>query len=217
MQWFSAAITAIGVTGICYGAQYYLNKKYEMNLFCMGKWIIDRVVLAVGIFACITTFLLGIVRLPQMGFTGYLLTAILLTGLAVITVTDWKKQLISNKTILLLLALWVVITGSNIIVNLDSGVALLFRSLGGALISGIIFGLCYLLSRGGMGAGDVKLAFTMGLYLTGERIMGAIFYGTILCCIFSVVQLFRKKLTLKNGVPMAPFLYAGTVLTLFIL
>lgn len=217
MQWFSAVITAIGVTAVYYAAQYYLDKKYGMNLQYRGKWIVDKVVLAVGIFACITTFLLGIVRLPQLGFAGYLLTAVLLTGLAVVAVTDWKKQLISNRTILLLLALWVVIAGSNVIVNLDSGVALLFRSLAGALISGIIFGLCYLLSRGGMGAGDVKLAFTMGLYLTGERIMGAVFYGTVLCCIFSVVQLIRKKLTLKNGVPMAPFLYMGTVLTLFIL
>ena len=66
------------------------------------------------------------------------------------------------------------------------------------------------------GGGDVKLAFVMGLYLTGERIMGALFYGTVLCCIYSIVQLIRKKLTLKNGVPMTPFLFLGTFITLLI-
>jgi len=54
------------------------------------------------------------------------------------------------------------------------------------------------------------------LYLTGERIMGALFYGTVLCCIYSIVQLIRKKLTLKNGVPMTPFLFLGTFITLLI-
>lgn len=58
--------------------------------------------------------------------------------------------------------------------------------------------------------------FVMGLYLTGQRIMGAIFYGILLCCIYSIVQLCRKKMGFKDGVPLTPFLYAGTFITLLI-
>ena len=68
-----------------------------------------------------------------------------------------------------------------------------------------------------MGAGDVKLVFVMDLYLTGQRILGAVFYGSLLCCAWSLLQLARKKLGLKDGVPLVPFLYLGTLITLFIL
>ena len=68
-----------------------------------------------------------------------------------------------------------------------------------------------------MGAGDVKLVFVLGLYMTGERIMGAIFYGVLLCCIYSIIMLCRKKIGLKDGVPMAPFLYMGMCINLLIM
>ena len=60
------------------------------------------------------------------------------------------------------------------------------------------------------------MVFVMGLYLTGQRIIGAIFYGALLCCVYSLIQMGRKKLGLKDGVPIVPFLYLGTLITLLI-
>ena len=78
-------------------------------------------------------------------------------------------------------------------------------------------GVSMLLSKGQLGAGDVKLVFVMGLYLPGERIIGAVFYGTLICCVYSVLLLIRKKITRKDGVPMTPFLYLGTIITYIIM
>ena len=116
-----------------------------------------------------------------------------------------------------MLLLWSGIIGISIIANTENGLGILFGSLLGALTGGLIFLLCYVLSRGQMGAGDVKLAFVMGLYLTGDKIIGAIFYGVILCMIYSVIQLIRKRIGLKDGVPLAPFLYIGTLITYIIM
>ena len=97
------------------------------------------------------------------------------------------------------------------------GIALFAKSLMGGIVGGLTFLLCYLLSAKKVGAGDVKLSFVMGLYLTGDRIIGAIFYGTLVCCVYSIVMLIRKKIGLKDGVPMVPFLYIGVLITLFII
>lgn len=216
MQWFSAAFTAGVVTAVFYGLQYIVEQKMDLEFRHSGKWITDITVILTLILTFSGTLVVSGIRLPQLGASRYLLAAVLLGGLAVLTVTDCKKQMVPNKVILILLLLWTAVVGITLIVTVSYGFELLCRSLGGGLISGLIFLLCYLFSRGQMGAGDVKLAFVMGLYLTGERIMGALFYGTVLCCIYSIVQLLRKKLTLKNGVPMTPFLYLGTLIALLI-
>ena len=80
-----------------------------------------------------------------------------------------------------------------------------------------IFLLCYVLTKKKLGAGDVKFAFILGLYMTSSRMFGGIFYGSVLCCLFCIVQIIRKKLTFKSGVPMIPFLYMGCLVTYIIL
>ena len=82
----------------------------------------------------------------------------------------------------------------------------------GLLFCMISFGLGYLLSRGSMGAGDVKLSFVMGLYLTGEYVVGAVFYGCVAGAVFAVVQLLRRKLSRKDTIPFVPFLYLGLII-----
>ena len=65
---------------------------------------------------------------------------------------------------------------------------------------------------GCLGAGDVKLALVMGLYLTGEYVVGAVFYGCIASAAYSLVQLARKKLSRKDTIPFVPFLYLGLII-----
>ena len=81
----------------------------------------------------------------------------------------------------------------------------------GFLFCLISFGLGYLLSHGSMGAGDVKLSLIMGIYLTGNDIPGAIFYGCLIAAGYSIVQLLRKKISRKDRLPFVPFLYMGVV------
>ncbi|MBQ1281695.1 MAG: hypothetical protein IIY16_05580, partial [Oscillospiraceae bacterium] len=86
----------------------------------------------------------------------------------------------------------------------------------GALIAGAVFFLCYLISGRQLGGGDVKLSLVMGLYLTGARVMGAVTYGVVLCCIYTVINLLLKRISMKDGIPLVPFLYLGTLLVLLI-
>ena len=82
----------------------------------------------------------------------------------------------------------------------------------GVVFCMLSFGIVFMLGRGSMGAGDMKLSLVMGLLLTGEYVVGAVLYGCLAAAVFSIVQMLRKKLTRRDRIPFVPFLYVGLVL-----
>jgi leader peptidase (prepilin peptidase)/N-methyltransferase len=86
-------------------------------------------------------------------------------------------------------------------------------ALGGAIGFAILF-LIAIVSRGGMGWGDVKLAALIGL-ATGfplvffSLIMGAILGGTV-----AVALMIAKKKTRRETIPFGPFLAVAAMITL---
>ena len=79
-----------------------------------------------------------------------------------------------------------------------------------------MFLVCYLLSKKQLGAGDVKLAVTMGMYLGVPLALSAFLFGSVLCCVHSLIRVARKKLTWKDSVPMVPYFMIGLWLILLI-
>lgn len=202
---FNAFLVLVINYGILVCTEKQRNIRFQRKKIMYLEIMTAVAVIVVGVLSPITMVTEAMLRYCFLG------------TLSAIAVTDWEKHFISNKLLLVMLLLWSGIIGISIIANTENGLGILFSSLLGALTGGLIFLLCYVLSRGQMGAGDVKLAFVMGLYLTGDKIIGAIFYGVILCMIYSVIQLIRKRIGLKDGVPLAPFLYIGTLITYIIM
>ena len=74
-----------------------------------------------------------------------------------------------------------------------------------------------LITRGrGMGLGDVKLAFLMGLVLGWPSILLALLLAFASGALVGLTLIFFKKKTLKSQIPFGPFLVAATVFTLFL-
>lgn len=217
MDIISAFLGAVVVAACSYMTICVYHKNRPLEVRQKGAMIYSPFLVgAVGV-AFLAVFALGMTKRTAWGISDMLLHYSLIWGMSVLSVTDQGQQRIPNRLLMAMLMIWALIAGSCIILQTEMGMAFLFRSLGGGLAGGLIFLLCYIVSRRQLGAGDVKLAFVMGLYLTGQRIIGAIFYGIVLCCIYSVVQLARKKIGLKDGVALAPFLYLGVLITLFML
>ena len=218
MMWIGISVmNAFTVVLLYYLGIHYLEYAVGFDLKKKKKLIIDKVVIIDGIITFILTGVITYLRFPNMIMEMKILTSVFITIMAVLSVCDYKKSIVPNRVILVSLGVWMLIVCVSIILHTSLGVALLGRSLIGGVIAGLIFLLCYFLSKKKLGAGDVKLAFVIGLYMTSERMFGGIFYGSILCCIFSIVQIIRKKLSLKSGVPMIPFLYMGCLITYIIL
>lgn len=88
-----------------------------------------------------------------------------------------------------------------------------YAALGGA-IGFVIFLLIALVSRGGMGWGDVKLAALIGLATGFPLVFVAIIMAAILGGIVAVALLVAKKRNRREMIPFGPFLALAAMVTL---
>jgi leader peptidase (prepilin peptidase) / N-methyltransferase len=135
--------------------------------------------------------------------------------LVVIAVIDIEKGLILN---------WLVYPGMvvalicSIFATQLAGDQVVVPSLARAAIGGgagfILFLLIVLLSRGGMGIGDIEMAAFMGIMLGFPYILVGIFLAIVIGGLVAVGLLVTGVKGRKQTVPFGPFLAAGAFLAL---
>lgn len=90
--------------------------------------------------------------------------------------------------------------------------------VGAAIAFGVML-LIYLLSRGGMGDGDVRLSPLLGLYLgwlNPGLVLVGLFFGFLSGAVVGLLLLATKKAGRRTAVPFGPFLALGTVVAIFL-
>jgi prepilin signal peptidase PulO-like enzyme (type II secretory pathway) len=85
--------------------------------------------------------------------------------------------------------------------------------LGGAAGLGL-FVIVFFISRGKMGAGDVKLAGLIGLMLGYPAALNALVWGIILGGVAALLLLVTRKVGRKSYMAYAPYLSAGALIVL---
>jgi len=78
----------------------------------------------------------------------------------------------------------------------------------------VLFFLLAIVSRGGMGWGDVKLAGLIGLATGFPLVFFSIIMGAILGGIVAAALMIAKKKTIKQTIPFGPFLALAAMVTL---
>jgi Flp pilus assembly protein protease CpaA len=131
-------------------------------------------------------------------------------------VNDIKTKKIANKLVLAMLAGWGVILALQVFTQIDEAVRILVISALGFAVAGGLFLLVYVISRKGLGGGDVKFMAVAGLYLGVFGVIPAMLYGTVLAGLTGLVLILMKKITRKGTIPLAPFLYVGILITVFL-
>lgn len=178
----------------------------------IGKSFLEIVVLAAAEAAFFRIWWQTFKASDGMSVIAFLLLYTMLVGMTFFCVTDYWEKIVPNRALLVLLLLWIILVGMYGVRNPDKIMPVIAGAVLGLVFCVISFGFCYLLSRGSMGAGDVKLSLVMGLYLTGEYVVGTVLYGCMICAAYSIVMLLRKKLSRKDTIPFVPFLYIGMIL-----
>ncbi|MPM96161.1 Type 4 prepilin-like proteins leader peptide-processing enzyme [bioreactor metagenome] len=74
--------------------------------------------------------------------------------------------------------------------------------------------LIFILSRGGMGAGDVKLSFVLGLWLGLKASIVCLMLAFILGGVIGVLLLATGIKQRKDPIPFGPFLCLGAFISL---
>ena len=80
------------------------------------------------------------------------------------------------------------------------------------------FGLFYavaVLSRGGMGGGDIKMMAMVGAIMGWKTVLLTTFLGSLLGSVWGLFLMVAKGKGRKTKVPFGPFLAAGTIISLF--
>ena len=133
----------------------------------------------------------------------------------VLMVIDLERGLILNRIVYpaMVAALLISVVFSVFLPGLAIVPGIKYSAIGG----GIGFGLALLivvLSRGGMGLGDVKMAALMGFAIGFPLIFFTLILAAIIGGIVAAVLLLAKKKKRKEGIPFAPILSLATIITL---
>jgi leader peptidase (prepilin peptidase) / N-methyltransferase len=135
-----------------------------------------------------------------------LIYVIVCPALVVITVIDYEHKIIPDR-----------ITLPGIIFGLGAGSYLVgpINAGLGFLLGGGLFYLIAILSRGGMGGGDIKYIAAVGALLGWQQVLLVIFLGAILGSIIGLALMIAQKKGRKSQIPFGPFLVLGTLIAIF--
>lgn len=133
----------------------------------------------------------------------------------VLMVIDWEKGLILNKIVLPAIgaALLISVIFSILLPDIEI-VPFIGRAAIGGGIGLVLFMLIVIVSRGGMGWGDVKLAALIGLVTGFPLVFIALLIGVVLGGVVAVLLLLFKIKKRKEAIPFGPFLAIATIATL---
>ena len=145
----------------------------------------------------------------KLGFTAELVVALLFISLLIIiNVSDIAYMLIPNKILLFFLPLVIV-------ARVISPLTPWWESLVGALVG---FGILYLIavvSKGGMGGGDIKLFFLIGLVLGVVNTLLTLFLASLIGLIAGIIILKVRGEGRKTPLPFGPSISIAAIIIYF--
>lgn len=152
--------------------------------------------------------LLYIIIYYKFGLSAnFVFYALISSILLAIVFIDLKEMIIPDSLVLSVLILSLIHKSVNYFaygISWD-----LASSFLGLFIAGGIFFAIVVLSRGGMGGGDVTLIAALGFILGFKYIILNIFLAFILGALISVFLLVTKLKTRKDPIPFGPFIILG--------
>lgn len=89
----------------------------------------------------------------------------------------------------------------------------IINSFVSAILAFVILGFCILISKEGIGFGDIKLLISIAFYLETELFLRGLLYISLCSLLFSLFVLATKKAKLKSQIPFVPFIFGGMLIT----
>lgn len=183
--------------------RYVLRMDKKRCLF-----LIVSLILSFGLTSLFVVYHYGPLKIMR-----YLL---LLSLLFPIAVEDARRKVIPNRWLLYLLlgrvclfVLEAVYLPAMILENLK------FTLFGGMMCGGV-FLIAYVLSRGAIGMGDVKLTAVIGTCLGFQTTYLAMLAASLLAALYGGSMVLRKKKGLRDEIAFGPFIALGTWIVLLI-
>lgn len=166
-------------------------------------------------FELLTGFLFALSYI-LIGFQIELVVALLfMSMLVIITVSDLKYMLIPNKILMffvipLFIARAFTFSASNTFIEMSW-----WSPIVGAVIGFLTIMVIILVSNGGMGAGDMKLFFVIGLVLGWQLTVLALLLSFLTGAVLGVTLMVFGIVKRKQPFPFGPSIVIATIVTYF--
>lgn len=209
-------LSAIFTAGGGYATVQYL-RGHEITLSKRRSWLCGSVTLI--LFVGYSVFFSLCAKPPEYSLLYVIRHLCALYSVYFIAYIDFRLMIIPNRFLLGMLALLLPIMTAEALTDWNAFLPTAIQSLIGAAVGGGIFLFGRIISRSGMGMGDVKLMLVLGLYLGFYGVIGVIFWSLLASVIGGMLLMIFKKKTLKEKLPMGPFFLVGTLIgiSLFVL
>lgn len=212
---------------------YVITIAYAVALILLGLWIIDcryykekkhnlfqavtvskknLMGLAVFFSLLITAFILGTVRRDEIALEPLLRWVTILCGCYVLAYIDYQEHIIPNKIILVLFLVRIAFLIYEVIIAKEYFSYVILNAILGAAAGAVFMLVGMLISRKGLGMGDVKLFFVIGFYVSSYEVISTMLYTFLLSAIVGIVLLMTKKVSLHDTMPLAPFALGGILI-----
>lgn len=159
----------------------------------------------------ITEFSVGLLFMfaaYEMETNVLVISLALISLLTLATITDIHYFIIPNKLLSFFMGLFIII---RVLHPLDTW----YDSLLGFLISYLLILLLIIISRGGMGAGDMKFLAVIG-FLTGTKIaLLGFMFAILLGGLYGIYLLIIKRKNKSNYIPFGPFISIGILISYY--
>jgi leader peptidase (prepilin peptidase) / N-methyltransferase len=126
----------------------------------------------------------------------------------IITVSDIKYMLIPDKILLFFAGIFLV---ERILIPLSPW----WDSLLGAAIGFTLLLIISIVSKGGMGGGDIKLYALLGFVLGTKLVLMSLFISTLLGALIGIIGIGLGFFERKKPIPFGPFIAVGTLIAYF--
>ncbi|MEK6589367.1 MAG: prepilin peptidase [Nitrospinota bacterium] len=138
----------------------------------------------------------------------FFMYALLCPSLVIIAFIDIEHKIIPDT-----------ITLPGMVIGLTTSILLphitVLNSLKGLLTGGGLFYFIAILSRRGMGGGDIKLIAMIGSFLGWKMTLLTIFLGSLIGSLGGIILIILRKKGRKDTIPFGPFLSLGAILSIF--
>lgn len=139
-------------------------------------------------------------------------------SLIVVTIVDFKLGIIPDEIIIFLTGVFGITSITRIlysIIAVESLTAVagnIAISLLSGLIAGGVFFFIVLITKGkGMGGGDVKLAWIIGLFLSGVSTLLSLYIAFVTGAVVAIILLIIGRRRFGQTIPFGPFMALGAV------
>lgn len=144
-----------------------------------------------------------------LGWTSELIVAWTLVSLMVIIfVSDYKYMIIPNKILFLF---GVILTAERILIPLSPW----WDSLVGGVLGFLLLLFIAVISKGGMGGGDIKLYSVIGIALGVKLVLLSFFLATLFGAFLGGIGMLLGVVKKGKPIPFGPFIGMGTLIAYF--